>query len=67
MLMKLIHLPNIFFNIEKQKATRKLITHLKLADNSVIEDEQVIRQINIDYYRTLFTLEPVVYDNIDMF
>ena len=66
-LMKLIHLPNIFFNIEKQKATSKQITHLKLADNPVTEYEQVIRQMTIDYYRTLFTAETVVYDNIDMF
>ena len=43
------------------------ITHLKLADNSVTEDEQVIRQMTIDYYRTLFTAETVVYDDIDMF
>ena len=55
------------FNIEKQKATSKQITHLKLADNSVTEDEQVIRQMINDYYRTLFTAEPVVYDNINMF
>ena len=48
-----------FFNIEKQKATSKLITHLKLADNSVTEDEQVIRQMTIDYYRNLFTAETV--------
>ena len=67
MFMKLIHLTNIFLNIEKQKATSKQITHLKLADNSVTEDEQVIRQMTIDYYRTLFTAEPVVYYNIDMF
>ena len=67
MLMKLIHLPNIFFNIEKQKATSKQITHLKLAENSVTEDGQVIRQMTIDYYITHFTAEPVVYDNIDMF
>ena len=37
------------FNIEKQKATSKQITNLKLADNSVTEDEQVIRQITIAY------------------
>ena len=66
MLMKLIHLPNIF-NIEKQKATSKQIIHLKLADNSLTEDEQVIRQMTIDYYRNLFTAETVVHDNIDMF
>ena len=30
------------------------------------EDEQVIRQMTIVYYRTLFTSEPVVYDNIDI-
>ena len=30
------------------------------------EDEHAIRQMTIDYYRTLFTAEPVVYDNIDM-
>ena len=35
------------------------ITHLKQADNSVTEDEQVIRQITIDYY-SLFTAETVV-------
>ena len=66
MLMKLIHLPNIF-NREKQKATSKQITHLKLADNSVTENEQVMRQMTIDYSRTLFTSETVVYDYIDMF
>ena len=66
MLMKLIQLPNIF-NIEKQNATSKQITYLKMADNSVTEDEQVIRQMTIDYYRNLFTAETVVYDNIDMF
>ena len=38
-----------------------------LADNTVTEDEQVIRQMTIDYYRTIFTVETVVYDNIDMF
>ena len=38
-----------FFNIEKQKATSKQITHLKLADNPVTEDEQVIKQMTIDY------------------
>ena len=38
-----------------------------LADNSVTEDEQVIRQMTIDYYRIVFTVESVVYDNIDMF
>ena len=38
-----------FFHIEKQKATRKQITHLKLADNPVTEDEQVIKQMTIDY------------------
>ena len=32
-----------FFNIEKQMATSKQITHLKLAYISVTEDEQVIR------------------------
>ena len=54
------------FNIEKQKATSKQITHLKLVDNLVTEDvTEVIRQITIDYYRTLFIEEPVVYDNID--
>ena len=56
-----------FFNKEKQKATSKQLTHLKLADNSVTEDEQVIRQMTIAYYRTLFTAETVVYDTIDMF
>ena len=55
------------FNIEKQKATSKQITHLMLADNTVTEDEQVIRQMTIDYYRNLFTAELVIYDNIDMF
>ena len=40
---------------------------MKLADNSVTEDEQVIRQITIDYYRNLFTAETIVYDNIDIF
>ena len=40
----------MFFNIEKQKATSKQITHLKLADNSVTEDEQVIRQMTIYVY-----------------
>ena len=40
---------------------------MKLADNSVTEDEQVIRQLTKDYYRTLFITEPVVYDNINMF
>ena len=49
------------------KYTSKQITHLKLADNSVTEDVQVIRQMTIDYYKTLFTAETVVYDNIDMF
>ena len=61
----LIH--QIFFKIEKQKATSKQITHLKLTDNSVTGDEQVIRQMTIDYYRNIFTSETVVYDNIDMF
>ena len=46
--------------------TGKQITHLKLADISVTEDEQVKRQMTIYYYRTLFPAEPVVYDNIDM-
>ena len=31
-----------FFNIEKQKATSKQITHLKIAENSGTEVEQVI-------------------------
>ena len=31
------------------------------------ENEQVIRQMTIDYYITLFTAETVVYYNIDMF
>ena len=60
MLMNLIHLPN---NIEKQNATSKQITHLKLADNSVTEDEKM----TIYYYRTLFTAQLVVYDTINGF
>ena len=41
MLLKFIYLSSkFFFNIEKQKATGKHITHLKLADNPVTEDEQ---------------------------
>ena len=37
-----------FLNIEKQKATSKHITHLKLADNSVTEEqEQHIGQMTI--------------------
>ena len=43
-----------YFFIEKQKATSKQITHLKPVDNSVTEDEQVIRQMTIDYYRIFF-------------
>ena len=53
--------------MEKQKTINKQITHLKLADNSVTKDEQIIRQMTSGYYITLFTAEPVVYDNIDMF
>ena len=56
-----------FFLTEKQKATSKQITHLKLSDNSVTEDEQVIRQVTIYYYITLFIAETVIYDNIDKF
>ena len=61
-----------FLNIEKQKATSKQIYHLKLTDNpvtdnSVTEDEQVIRQMTFNYYITLFTAEPVVHDHIYLF
>ena len=36
-----------YFNIEKRTATSKQITQLKLVDNSVTEDEQVIRQMTM--------------------
>ena len=46
-------------NIEKQ------ITHLKVADNSVTEDEQVIKQMTIFYYITLVTAENQVQSRWD--
>ena len=62
----LLYSTKYFINMDNEKATIKHITYLRLADNSVTEDEQAMRQMTLDYNITLFTAEPVVYDNIDV-
>ena len=48
-----------FYELEKRKGTKKLITHLKKSDNTITEDQSEIRNMTKDFYQELFSPDEI--------